>query len=75
VGNTPNIATFAFCLHLIPKIENADIDLYKNDVLHNFVIWETQLMNGTIPWKGSREKDLFFLHMPLEGNSLHIDTN
>jgi hypothetical protein len=46
-----------FRLRSIPEIENAGIDLYEDELLHNFVTRESQLMNGAISWRGSREKD------------------
>jgi hypothetical protein len=58
--------TFAFHLCSIPKIENARIDLYEDDLLHNFVTKDYQLMNVTIPWRGSREKDPLLLQMLIE---------
>ena len=48
------------------EIENAGIDLYEDDLLHNFVTRESQLMNGAISRKGSREKDPLLLQMLIE---------
>jgi hypothetical protein len=45
---------------------NVGIDLYEDDLLHNFVTRDSQLMNGTIPWRGSREKDPLLLQMLIE---------
>jgi hypothetical protein len=69
VRNTPITAVFAFCLHLIPKIKNVGIDLYEDDVLYNIVTTESQLMNGTIPEKGLKEKDPLFLQMLIEAST------
>ena len=62
-----NTAAFAFSLHSILQI-----DLYKDDVLLNFVTMDSQLMNGAIPWKELREKDLLFLKMLIEA-SIEVD--
>jgi hypothetical protein len=47
--NSTCVAASTFCLHFILEIENAGIDLYENDVLHNFITQDSQMMNGTIP--------------------------
>jgi hypothetical protein len=63
VRNTPNVIASTFRLHSIPKIENVGINLYEDNVLYNFVIMDSILMNGTILWRGSRKKDPLFLQM------------
>jgi hypothetical protein len=37
-----------------------------DDLLHNFVTRDSQLMNGAIPWNGSREKDLLLLQLLID---------
>ena len=66
IRDIPTAAASTFCLHCIPKIENASIDFYKDDVLHNFITRESQFINGTIPWKDSREKDPLLLQLLIE---------
>jgi hypothetical protein len=65
VRDPPSVAAFVFRLCSISKIENAGIDLY-DDLLHNFVTRDSQLMNGAIPWNGSREKDLLLLQLLID---------
>jgi hypothetical protein len=55
-----------FHFHSILEVENAGIDLYEDDLLHNFVTKDSQLMNGVIPWRGSKEKDPLLLQMLIE---------
>jgi hypothetical protein len=38
-------------------------NLENNDLLINPVTKDMQLMQGAIPWRGAREKDLLFLQM------------
>jgi hypothetical protein len=66
IRDIPTAAASAFYLHSIPEIENAGIDFYKDDVPHNFITRESQFMNGSIPWKESREKDPLLLQLLLE---------
>ena len=64
VKNPPSVAASTF--HSILEIENAGIDLYENDLLYNFVTKDSQLMNGAIPWMGSRENDPLLLQMLIQ---------
>ena len=36
------------------------------DVLFNFTTADSQSMNGSVPWRGAREKDPVFLQMLIE---------
>jgi hypothetical protein len=66
VRDTPSLGASAFRLYSIPETKNVGIDLYEEDVLYNFVTMDSQLMNGSIPWRGSKEEDLLFLQMLIE---------
>lgn len=57
-------STFGF--RIIPEVRDAGIDLVEDDLLHNFTTPMTQLMNGTIPWRGAREKDPRFVQILVE---------
>ena len=59
--NTLNVIASAFRVHSIPKIENVGINLYEDNILYNFIIMDSILMNGTILWRRSRKKDPLFL--------------
>lgn len=45
---------------------NSDLDLQCDDLLHNFTTKDSQLMKGSIPWRGAREKDPKFVQILLE---------
>ena len=55
-----------FAFQLVEELMDFDIDVESNDVLHNLVTKETQMMRGTILWRGCREKDPLFLQMLIE---------
>lgn len=58
-----------FALRIIPEVRDAGIDLEEDDLLHNFTTAKTQLMNGTIPWRGAREKDPRFIQILVEAST------
>ena len=64
IRDPPSALASAFRFRSIPN--NVGIDLYEDDLLHNFVTRDSQLMNGAIPWRGSRKKDPLFLQMLIE---------
>jgi hypothetical protein len=66
VRDPPVFSASGFRFRSIPEVENAGIDLYEDDLLHNFVTKDSQLMNGAIPWRGSKEKDPLLLQMLIE---------
>jgi len=45
------------------------IDLEEDDLLHNFTTSTSQLMNGSIPLRGAREKDPKLLQILLEAST------
>lgn len=45
------------------------IDIAADDVLHNFVTKDSQLIRGEIPWRGAREKDPTFMQMLIEATT------
>jgi hypothetical protein len=56
----------AFSLQPVEELEALGIDVSIDNVLHNLVTKESQLMRGSIPWRGSREKDPLLLQMLIE---------
>jgi hypothetical protein len=59
----------AFSLQPVKELEALGIDVSIDDVLHNLVMKESQLMRGSIPWRGSREKDPLLLQMLIESTA------
>jgi hypothetical protein len=52
-----------FSFQPVQELLDFDIDVSSDDVLHNLVTKDTQMMRGTTPWRGSREKDPLLLQM------------
>jgi hypothetical protein len=48
------------------KLDAVGIDVAVDDVLFNLVTKDTQLMRGSTPWRGGREKDLVLLQLLIE---------
>ena len=55
-----------FSISPIPELDSIGINIAPDDVLLNLVTKDTQLMRGTIPWRGGREKDPILLQMLIE---------
>lgn len=58
-----------FSFQPVQELLELDIDVGNDDVLHNLVTKETQMMRGTIPWRGCREKDPLLLQMLIEATT------
>jgi hypothetical protein len=43
------------------ELDSVGIDVAVDDVLFNLVTKDTQLMRGSTPWRGGREKGLVLL--------------
>ena len=56
----------SFSFQAVQELLDFDIDVGSNDVLHNLVTKEIQMMRGTIPWRGCRENDPLLLQMLIE---------
>ena len=51
------------------ELDSVGIDVAVDDVLFNLVTKDTQLMNGSIPWRGGREKDPLLLQLLIESTT------
>jgi len=51
------------------QLSNAGTNLEEIDLLHNFTSLQTQLMNGTVPWRSARKKDPLFVQLLIEAFS------
>jgi hypothetical protein len=54
--------------------DSGGLDVANNDVLFNLVRKDSQLMNGSIPWRGGREKDPLLLQLLIESTTSLGDT-
>jgi hypothetical protein len=62
-----------FAFNNIPSLEKQGIDVGGDDILQNFTTKELQMMNGTMPWRGPRERDPLLLQMLIEAASQPSD--
>ena len=60
-------STFSI-LHVL-ELDSIGINVATDDVLLNLVTKDTQLMRGTTPWRGGREKDPILLQMLIESTT------
>jgi hypothetical protein len=54
--------------------DSGGLDVANDDVLFNLVTKDSQLMNGSIPWRGGREKDPLLLQLLIESTTSLGDT-
>ena len=59
----------AFSFQPVEELEVHDIDVAIDDVLHNLVTKESQLMNGSTPWRGAREKYPLLMQMLIKSTT------
>jgi hypothetical protein len=69
VKTFPGASEPAFSLQPVEELESVGIDVSTDDVLHNFVTKDSQLMNGSTPWRGSREKDPLLMQLLIESTT------
>lgn len=69
VRDTAGASAPSFSFQPVQELLDLDIDVSSDDVLHNLVTKETQMMRGSIPWRGSREKDPLLLQMLIEATT------
>jgi hypothetical protein len=55
-----------FSIGPVAELDSVGIDVAVDDVLFNLVTKDTQLMRGSTPWKGGREKDPILLQLLIE---------
>ena len=51
------------------ELNSIGINVAADDVLLNLVTKDTQLMRGSTPWRGDREKDPILLQMLIESTT------
>jgi hypothetical protein len=55
-----------FSIGPVVELHSVGIDVAVDDVLFNLVTRDTQLLRGSTPWRGGREKDLVLLQLLIE---------
>ena len=58
-----------FSIKPMAKIDFVGIDVAVDDVLFNLVTKDTQLMRGSSPWRGGRNKDPVLLQLLIESTT------
>jgi hypothetical protein len=58
-----------FSIWPMAELNSIGIDVAVDDVLFNLVTKDTQLMKGSIPWRGGRKKDPFLLQVLIESTT------
>jgi hypothetical protein len=51
------------------ELDSVGIDVAVDDVFFNLVTRDTQLMRGSSPWRGGREKDPVLLQLLIESTT------
>jgi hypothetical protein len=69
VKTFPRASEPAFSFQPIEELEALGIDVSTNDILHNLVMKDSQLMKGSTPWRGTREKDPLLMQMLIESTT------
>ena len=62
----PGVPASTFSILPVLELDSIGINVAADDVLLNLVTKNTQLMRGTTPWRGDREKDPILLQMLIE---------
>jgi hypothetical protein len=62
----PEVPSSTFSIQPVAKLDSVGINVAIDDVLFNLVTKDTQLMRGSTPWRGGREKDPLLLQLLIE---------
>jgi hypothetical protein len=69
VRSYPGLPISTFSIRPMAELDSVGIDVAVDDVLFNLVTKDTQLMKGSTPWRGGREKDPLLLQMLIESTT------
>ena len=69
VRSFPGLPPSTFSIRPLAELDSAGIDVATDDVLFNLVTKDNQLMRGSIPWRGGREKDPLLLQLLIEATT------
>jgi hypothetical protein len=58
-----------FSIRPVVELHSVGIDIAVDNVLFNLVTKDTQLMRGSTPWRGGREKDHVLLQLLIESTT------
>jgi hypothetical protein len=60
------VSSSTFSIQPVNELDSVGINIADDDVLFNLVTKDTQLMKGSTPWRGGREKDPLLLQLLIE---------
>jgi hypothetical protein len=63
------VPSSTFSIRPVVELDSVGIDVAIDDVLFNLVTKDTQLMKGSTPWRGGREKDHVLLQLQIESTT------
>jgi hypothetical protein len=63
------VRSSTFSIRPVAELDSVGIHVAVDDVLFNIVMKDTQLMRGSTPRRGGREKDLFLLQLFIESTT------
>jgi hypothetical protein len=69
VRSYPEVPSSTFSIRPMDELDSVGIDVAVDDVLFNLVTKDTQLMRGSTPWRGGREKDPVLLKLLIESTT------
>lgn len=73
VRSLPELPASKFVFQPIPALDRHGVDVSRDDILQNLVSREDQLLNGSTPWRGPREKSVILMQMLIEACSFPGD--
>jgi hypothetical protein len=65
----PRLPSSSFSIRPMAELDSVGIDVAVDDVLFNLVTKDSQLMRGSTPWRGGREKDPLLLQLLIESTT------
>jgi hypothetical protein len=63
------VPSSTFSIRPMAELDSVGIDVAVDDVLFNLVTKDIQLMRGSTPWRGGREKDPVLLQLLIESTT------
>jgi hypothetical protein len=63
------VPSSTFSIRSMAELESVGFNVAVDDVLFNLVMKDTQLMRGSTPWRGGREKDPVLLQLLIESTT------
>jgi hypothetical protein len=69
VRSYPAVPSSTFSIRPLGELDSVGIDVAVDAVFFNLVTKDSQLMNGSTPWRGGREKDPILLQLLIESTT------